>query len=155
MKAYIVDIDGTIFDPAHRLHLIDRAREGGPDWPAFFAACADDSPIWPVIRVVACLAAAGHNIIYVTGRSISTMEATGKCLRVVGLPGSPIVFRSEGDHRPDTIVKKERLEQIMRSHAETDEGFQVLGVFEDRPSVCKVWREMGLPVFQVGSGEDF
>lgn len=34
---YCIDVDGTVADNAHRLHLIDRDREGGPDWDAFFS----------------------------------------------------------------------------------------------------------------------
>lgn len=155
MKAYIFDIDGTLADISHRLYFIDRAREGGPDWDGFFAACGGDAPIWPVIGLAQLLIEAGHHIIFLTGRSSAVMDPTTRWLRSVGLPGSPVVFRADGDHRPDTIVKRERLEQLMRAHAGTPEGLVVLGIFEDRPSVCKVWREMGLPVFQVGSGEDF
>ena len=42
MKAYVFDIDGTLSDPAHRLHHI---RGESVDWDAFFAACDQDAPI--------------------------------------------------------------------------------------------------------------
>ncbi len=52
-------------------------------------------------------------------------------------------MRKEGDHRPDTIAKKELLDRLIA------EGHQIAGVFEDRPSVVRVWRELGLTVFQM------
>ncbi|MDP6730468.1 MAG: tyrosine-type recombinase/integrase, partial [SAR324 cluster bacterium] len=40
--AAIVDIDGTISDPAHRLHFV---KTGKKDWKAFFEAIPNDPPI--------------------------------------------------------------------------------------------------------------
>lgn len=149
MKTYIVDIDGTLANIEHRLHFIDRQRLGGPDWNAFFAACSDDKPIQPVIDVVICLQDAGNELIFLTGRSDSVRGQTMEWLSRHGFPSGEIIMRAHGDHRPDTIAKRELLETL------TAEGKIISGVFEDRPSVCRVWRELGLTVFQVGSGEEF
>jgi hypothetical protein len=56
-------------------------------------------------------------------------------------------MRRDGDHRPDTLTKRELLDKIIA------DGGVVAGVFEDRPSVCRVWREMGLTVFQMNHEE--
>ena len=149
VRYFIFDIDGTLADCPHRLPLIDRARVGGPDWDEFFAAYDKDTPIEPVIEVAKALLAAGYQIIYLTGRPFRAEQATSRWLRAQGLPGSPIIMRADGDHRPDTETKREKLDQLIEIDTE------IVGVFEDRPSMCRVWREMGLTVFQVGSGEEF
>src|SRR5690625_7455534 len=43
LPVYVFDLDGTLADCRHRVPLI-------PDWDAFFAACGEDLPIWPVIQ---------------------------------------------------------------------------------------------------------
>lgn len=149
MKTYIVDIDGTVSNPKHRLHFIDKDRENGPDWDAFYAACEDDEPIQPVIDVLLCLYHSGAELVFCTGRSDSVKAKTMVWLSSRGFLSAEIVMRTHGDHRPDTIAKRELIEALIA------EGKQIAGVFEDRPSVCRVWREMGLTVFQVGSGEEF
>jgi hypothetical protein len=60
-----------------------------------------------------------------------------------------LLMRRDGDHRPDTVTKREHMAGLIEA------GTKIEAVFEDRPSVCRVWRELGLTVFQVGSGEDF
>ena len=36
--AVLFDIDGTLADVDHRVHLVDPNRKGGKDWDAFFDA---------------------------------------------------------------------------------------------------------------------
>jgi FMN phosphatase YigB (HAD superfamily) len=36
--AVLFDIDGTLADVGHRVHLLKPEREGGKDWDAFFDA---------------------------------------------------------------------------------------------------------------------
>ncbi len=57
------------------------------------------------------------------------------------------IVRKAGDRRPDTQAKRELMEKIVA------EGNTIRGVFEDRLSVCGVWREMGLTVFQMNDKE--
>jgi hypothetical protein len=54
-----------------------------------------------------------------------------------------IIMRKDGDHRPDTEAKKELVESLLA------QGSQIRGIFEDRPSVCRLWRSMGFTVFQM------
>jgi hypothetical protein len=154
VKTYICDLDGTVADISHRLHYIDRTREGGPDWDAFFDACGSDEPIQNVIDVVRAIGFQGWHddqteIIYLTGRSERVRDKTTAWLHYNGLPKGELIMRRDGDHRPDTITKRELMEKL------ASEGRVVVGVFEDRPSMCRLWRELGLTVFQVGSGEEF
>jgi phosphoglycolate phosphatase-like HAD superfamily hydrolase len=145
-KTYIFDIDGTLADCRHRLHFIEGEHK---DWDVFFAACADDAPIHPVIDVCRALAFSRitdqqARIVYLTGRSDSVRRETQEWLfQKHHLPMGDVIMRKAGDHRPDTQAKKELMESILAA------GDEIAGVFEDRPSVCRVWRSMGLTVFQM------
>lgn len=144
MRVYIVDIDGTLADIDHRLHFV----QGEPKkWDEFFEACNGDKPIRDVIHVVRAIAAYDRGeeteIIYLTGRPESVRDKTTIWLMTYGLPNGRLIMRRNGDHRADTIAKRELLEELI------SEGKHIAGVFEDRPSVVRVWREMGLTVFQL------
>lgn len=143
MRTYIVDIDGTLADLSHRLHFIQQEPK---QWDAFCDACGDDAPIHDVIDVVRQIGLYGQvipQIIYLTGRPERVRGQTQGWLRKFFLPQGEIIMRKDGDHRPDTIAKRELMDRIIA------DGGRIAGVFEDRPSVCRVWREMGLTVFQM------
>lgn len=56
-----------------------------------------------------------------------------------------LVMRKQGDMRKDTIVKKEMFDIHINGK------YNVLYVIDDRPSVCRMWRSLGLKVLQVGN----
>lgn len=149
MRTYIVDIDGTLANLSHRLHFIQKEPK---KWDAFFDACDGDSPIQDVIDVIRAVGLWNHYgetatesacVVYLTGRPERVRFQTCDWLRKHHLPLGEIVMRKDGDHRPDTIAKKELLDRLI------SEGHQIAGVFEDRPSVVRTWRELGLTVFQM------
>lgn len=146
-KAYIFDIDGTLADLSHRLHFIESEPK---NWDSFFDACDRDKPIDSVIQVLRSVAwpsreAAEENprIIYLTGRPERVRAKTKKWLEDNTCPSGLLCMRVDGDHRPDTVTKKELIQDLLKMNCE------VVGIFEDRPSVCRVWRNMGLTVFQL------
>jgi hypothetical protein len=54
-------------------------------------------------------------------------------------------MRETNDNRPDTVIKRELYEAHIKGK------YNVLGIFDDRPSVCRMWREdLGLKVLQAG-----
>lgn len=57
--------------------------------------------------------------------------------------GINLYMRKEKDHRKDVIVKLEILEDLSSK-------YNILAVFDDRPSVCRMWRDAGIEVYQVG-----
>jgi len=142
LKTYIFDIDGTLADISHRLHFIEGDNK---DWDGFFAACSDDKPIQDVIdvaRAVGLFMKPTPRIIYLTGRSDAVRRETQEWLfQKHFLPMGEVIMRKAGDHRPDTQAKKELMAKIIAA------GDTIAGVFEDRPSICRVWRGMGLTVF--------
>ena len=70
MKAVIFDLDGTLADGAHRLHLLPSVDLRLTDsWNEFNRASKDDSPIHSTIEVCNIMVQAGLRVIILTGRS--------------------------------------------------------------------------------------
>lgn len=53
-------------------------------------------------------------------------------------------MRPHGDSRSDVIIKREMFESTVTGR------YNVFAVFDDRPSVVRMWAEMNLPVFNCG-----
>ncbi|MEU9871090.1 hypothetical protein AB0C87_24885 [Actinomadura sp. NPDC048021] len=142
MGLFLVDIDGTVAkrneeDPNVR-HPFDWKRVG------------EDLPNDPVIEVVRALDSAGHTIFYLSGRSSVCYRETSEWLDLyVGPIGELLLMRQDGDHRPDTVVKRELYEEkVFPFYGKP------LAVLDDRNSVVKMWREeLGLTVLQVAEGD--
>lgn len=137
---FLVDIDGT-------LALRD---ESAPDCrtPYEWHRVGEDLPNRPVITVVRALAAAGHRIVYVSGRSERCRAATGVWLAEhVGVPGEALLMRRRRDNRRDDIVKKELYRRLVKPR------WEVIAVLDDRDQVVRMWRDLGLTVLQVAYGD--
>lgn len=146
-KTIIVDIDGTIADPRHRLGLIEtRPRR----WEQFIAESVNDSPYHDIVWLVKTLHSVGCRVIIVTARSEKEREVTTTWLEnKSGLKGiyEKIYMRETGDFRNDAIVKKELLEDIY------SDGYIPYLVLDDRNSVVDMWRTVGLRCLQVQPGD--
>jgi hypothetical protein len=57
-------------------------------------------------------------------------------------------MRRKGDKRQDTDVKSDIYNRYLKQ-------YDIVRVFDDRPSVIRMWREKGLEVEDVGNGEEF
>lgn len=146
---FLFDIDGTIADLSHRLHFIEGDKK---DWDAFYEACDQDKPIFETITVARALAAAGHTLLYSTGRSFSVYGKTYAWLNKYRLANaSSLYMRPLKDHREDSVVKSEILDHIMKSYGAGLGGYG--GVFEDRQQCVDMYRARGLRVFQVAPGK--
>lgn len=138
----VFDIDGTIADCTHRIHLVKGGRH---DWDAFFEACGNDNPIPQLIAVLDAMVHAGHDVRLFTGRPERTRRTTEMWLdQHLGFMAStlPIYMRKDDDHRADDIVKAEFLEH-----------FRPALVFDDRQRVVDMWRSHGIRVCQVAVGD--
>ncbi len=142
---YLVDIDGTLADLSHRLPFIQNKPA---DWKRFFAACPQDKPIQEVIEVVQSLTSYGHSVIAVSGRSDEIRQETEDWLYHHGILFTKLYMRHAGDHREDSIVKSELLDEILKDTPISSIG----GVFDDRRQVVDMFRKRGLRVFQVAEG---
>lgn len=143
----LVDIDGTITDAGKRAKTYLEGDK--PDWDAFYAACGEDEPITPVIRIIEALSSA-YDIVFCTGRRESCEAVTRVWLNrhAPALAHWPILFRRDGDTRHDTVVKPELLEAYMKANHKK----QPYAVFEDRDTMVAKWRELGYTCFQPAAG---
>lgn len=141
---YIFDIDGTLADISHRLHFI---KNKPADWRAFFAACTQDEPIPEVINVARALGAF-NDIVYLSGRSEEVRQETLDWMIEERLPCGALYMRESDDHREDSVLKAEYLEDLFIKHGR----LQIAGVFEDRKQCVDMYRAKGLRVFQVAEG---
>jgi hypothetical protein len=136
---FLVDLDGTVA-------LRDETAPGCRSW-FDWARVAEDLPNTPVITVVQAVAAAGHHIVYLSGRSEVCRRATSVWIaKHVGVAGEALHMRAHWDRRPDQIVKRELYERHVKPN------YTVTAVFDDRAKVVRMWRALGLTVLQVADG---
>jgi hypothetical protein len=146
---YIFDLDGTLALTDHRQHLV---RQQPFDWPAFFAACVNDSPNWPVISTMVTLLDKGCDVWIWSGRSAAVMNETRTWLQhhiaAERADEIELCMRREGDYTPDEQLKEGWLKAMSAFDRK-----RLVAVFDYRDKVVAMWRRNGLACFQVAPGE--
>jgi predicted kinase len=130
-NCYLVDVDGTL--------AINTTRP-------FFAwhRVGEDSLNPQVANLVKQLAAT-NKIIIMSGRSDECRAETTEWLDRYGIPHDEVIMRPAAEQCSDDILKAELYATQVRDR------YNVMGVIDDRPKVCRMWRQLGLTVFQVGN----
>lgn len=144
-EVVVVDLDGTVADLSHRFHWIDREEK---NWNQFFLECEGDSPIQSTIDMVKQDIADGKQIIFVSGRSDIVRDRTELWVGRHVQEDPIILMRRSFDKRPDTEVKKDIYDKYLK-------GYNILKVYDDRPSVIRMWQAEGLNVIDCGDGVEF
>jgi predicted kinase len=133
--AVLVDIDGTV------------ALMNGRD-PYDMSRVGADTPNEAVIAAVRAMHAAGNAVVFCTGRNDWCRPETEAWLDLhVRVPYEGLFMRADGDSRRDAIVKRDIFETEIRDR------WRIVGVFDDRQHVVRMWRALGLTVFQVAEGD--
>lgn len=141
MKDVVVfDLDGTLADCSHRIHHILKEPK---DWDVFFSKCDKDKPIEHTIELMQHIQHF-YNIVIVTGRSSVAEKQTLTWLKKYRIFPEKLIMRQEGDHTDDHILKLKMVEDFKD---------RIAFVFEDRTRVVKMWRDAGIPCFQVADGD--
>ena len=145
----IFDLDGT-------LALIDKRRNistksnGKLDWDKFLDSSNIklDVPNKPVVKLAQLFAQDDFTIIIFSGRSDKTTTATVSWLLKNKVPFNKLFMRPHKTMNfiSDEILKKDMLDK----HDDIDDVFLVV---DDRNKVVKMWRSLGLNVFQVADGD--
>ncbi len=134
----ICDIDGTV------------ALRNGRS-PYDLTKVSEDTFDPRMNRILSHFMDTGVKVIFISGR-----EGTEQCMRDtkqwigdnIGRRDKwDIIFRTEGDHRNDSIVKEEIYEQYIK------DKYNVVCVFDDRDRVVKMWRDKGILCNQVYYGD--
>lgn len=125
------DLDGTL--------AIHNGRS-----PYDAASCGSDSLNIRLADMLQLFRSSGQEVIFLTGREDTYREQTQQWLDDNHFGGCKLYMRKGGDSRKDFVVK----EEMYREHIEGI--YSVAGVFDDRAQVCRMWHELGLPLFRVG-----
>lgn len=143
----LCDLDGTLCDIKHRLKY---ARGEEKNWDKFFAGVPDDTLREDVAqKLVSACGDFNARVILVSARPERCRKDTEEWLAKQGVSGHYMLFMRGGhDKRDDTIVKKEFYEKYLKH-------LNIVKVFDDRPKVIRMWRELGLDVEDVGEGIEF
>lgn len=139
MSAVIFDIDGTVADVEHRLHLIQNDNK---NWDEFFARGEHDEPIKGTSLIVDLLQFSLGKVvqtIFVTARPEKYREQTTAWIQKNLAIRAPVIFmRPDNDYRPDWQIKKEILQYVCQQYGE------VLFAVEDRKAVVDMYRSEGV-----------
>lgn len=125
----IVDIDGTVADMGDRKPF---------DW----SMVGNDSPREIIISLVEKLAKIKkvNKVIFMSGRDSICREETLTWIKEnIDCNHFDLYMRPEGDFRKDTVVKEELYLNNVAGK------FNVKAVFDDRPSVVRMWHSLNLP----------
>jgi predicted kinase len=140
-KAILCDLDGT-------LALIGRRD------PYNATHAEQDEVNEPVADVLDLYSLFGETqIIFVSGREDKYREATEAFLKKAkeehgyDFGNYQLFMRQTGDSRKDSIIKKEIFD------AQIKDQYYVQFVLDDRDQVVHLWRNLGLPTFQVNYGD--
>ena len=138
----IVDLDGTLSDGTHRLHLLPiRDLHLTESWSAFNGAAIGDKPIQNTIDVVNMLWKAGMGVVILTGRSDEVETDTLIWLDRYKVKFDDLIMRRAEDNRKDTVIKEEVLRAIGLEHIKC--------AFDDSANVVKHFRSLGITTYQV------
>jgi hypothetical protein len=128
---YLVDIDGTL--------AINNTRNPF-EWHR-----VDEDDLNSAVAALVEKLGRDTKIIVLSGRSSVCHDLTISWLKKHGIGYHDLFMRSADDSRADDILKSELYYLHVRGK------YNVLGVIDDRPKVCRMWRDLGLNVFQVGN----
>jgi hypothetical protein len=135
-----------VADCEHRRHHLESDPK---DWKSFFEEMGKDLPRLDVYDDALDLAIAeGGELIFVSARPEDYREQTEEWLRYYGMDHFHMIMRPSGDKRPDTEVKEGIYEKYLKH-------YEIIRVFDDRPSVIRMWESKGLEVMDVGDGVEF
>lgn len=155
----IVDIDGTIANGEHREHLL---KEKPKKWKEWAKSMELDTTHDDIIYLIKLLYEAGNRIIMCTGRNEMDRVRTANWLASKGIYPrlgpvasdnkgfqfyyEQLYMRDDHDHRQDSIVKIEKIEDMQA------DGFEPVLAFDDRNRVVEAWRTAGIRCLQVREG---
>lgn len=143
-KAILVDIDGTLADVEHRVHHVQSDTK---NWKAFNDGMVhDELNLW-CADLIKAMKKEGYKTVFITGRGESYREHTIEWMKKHNIEMDELFMRPASDRREDFEVKRELYEERIKSL------YKVLFVVEDRASVVKMWREIGLVCLQCDWGD--
>ncbi len=139
----VFDLDGTLALNEHRRRFVEGF--GKKDWDSFFKLCGGDTLNRPVATILHTMRQEGHRVEIWSGRSNDAITLTRGWLYMHGLHHIPYKGRPHNCFSSDVHLK--------RSWLHEDKAYWPDLMFDDRDSVVKMWRNLGIPCFQVAEGD--
>jgi len=128
----LCDIDGTL------AHMNDKRKPF--EWSKVGLDDIDN-----LVREIVVGLAGRVDVVLMSGRDEVCRPETEEWIKTHKIPYSALYMRSKNDMRKDVVVK----EELFWKHVAP--FYNVVGVIDDRPSVCRMWRNLGFKVMQVGN----
>jgi len=142
----IFDLDGTLANIDKRRNLA--TKNGKMNWNVFFNPnnIDLDTPNQAVINMANILYSQDYIIYILSGRSDKTYQATIAWLDKHKVNYDLLIMRPQNQlYKKDSDLKQSWLDTIGKD--------RVSMVFDDRQQVVDMWRQNGLPTFQVADGD--
>ena len=136
-KCIIVDLEGTLSDHSHRVHLWNQIK-----YDEYNALFLDDPVNLGMVDIISSNVVKGIKVVICTAKE---KKYRNDVLRWLGLKGvfvfsDAIYMRETGDKRPSVEVKKDLIRQII------DDGYQPIKIYDDRDEILQMaWMEYGIP----------
>lgn len=132
----LVDLDGTV------------ALNTGGRSPYDWKRVGEDEPNWPVIKMIqSYLMSNNTKLIFMSGRDEVCRKETEEWLRKYFSDWHALYMRPQNNTEKDSIIKERLFMNWINGR------FNCIGIFDDRLQVCKMWRSLGLQVYQVAEGD--
>jgi len=151
----ICDIDGTLTNPAHRLHYIQ-----GPGKKNFKAFESPEEIQKDTINnwCLQLLYRMREPVLFITGRSETLRDTTEAYFIKHGIHTLidvlGILMRPDKDNRPDWEVKRELWFDYLSDDGKIGTNIPApIFVLEDRSRVANMWRSLGFTCLQCADGE--
>lgn len=150
MKVLILDLDGTLYDNAHRNHAAPRGALGkvAANWEPWHALCHGDSLVQEVAELVRNFAASGWLIYVLTRRSANQRYITENMLRRDNIPFHAAEFGGMFDDRPAEAIKAAIIRSL-RHHAAVFSLPLMVMAIDDTKAVIDALEAEGVKTLQV------
>lgn len=109
-KIAIFDLDGTLSNPEHRIHLVRDSDT--PNWDEFYRQSAMDKPVVGTIILARALVYAGIHVWIWSGRNEMVKTETRDWLNTHNVVFHDLLMRPLKDYRPDVELKKQWLDEL-------------------------------------------
>lgn len=139
MRIVVFDLDGVIFDPTHRLHLLKE------HYTVFEKAVIRDPPIQKTIDLINSFNRRSTSIVLLTSRSEGCRSDTEYKLEKHQVTYDKLIMRKVGDDSPSDVCKV----NLLRSNFSKDVLSCIVGIYDDDEMNIAAFRRMGLPAFLV------
>lgn len=144
MPTIVIDMDGTLCDCEHRVHLAAAGQ-----WDEFHSHLMEDNVMKDLEFLLSSLED-NVQVIACTGRNAAFYNATTRWLNDNNIFLDHVLMRPDGDFTPDHELKPRLLEEHFGSKEAVLE--EVKFVIDDRDKVVEAWRNYGLPCWQCRPG---